>query len=166
MSEDSLFSNMLDSIAEELGDPRRKRVSGHWMPYAWAVRALVDRGYTPRLAAQEVLKRGGREELNHGNVECVRVAYYTIRNKPWPAGMLASLGKRSRSVGNHDRNEELPKEEDSVIEDDKSHIENDGNEPLEYPEADAPISESVTGEGKLGNFDEPEPVDMIEEFEV
>lgn len=71
---------------------KHRRNSHHfWTPFAWAVRALVERGYGATESARAVLARGG-VEVTKENVACVRVVYYRIRGLMWPPEMAAVRG--------------------------------------------------------------------------
>lgn len=61
----------------------RRRTNKYWIPYAWAVRVLVDRGHGVTESVRTVLARAGKETTD-SNVACLRVVYYNVRKLMWP----------------------------------------------------------------------------------
>jgi len=94
----SLEMKLLIAEAEvALGAPTPRQKYGFWIPYAWAARVLVEKGYNITESARTILVRAGLEP-SRINIDCVRVNFYKIRNKPWPAS-LAGVGKNVRPKG-------------------------------------------------------------------
>jgi hypothetical protein len=85
------FRNQIDAIAESMGTIARRKSHGYWIPFAWATRALVERGYGVTESVRAVLVKAD-EEATASAVACVRVVYYTIRNQEWPEKLLALRG--------------------------------------------------------------------------
>ena len=87
--------NSMQTLVSDLskvvgGFGNTRRAHGYWLPYAWAVKALVARGFSVSDACRHVARNteagGGPKELN-----CLRVVYYKIRDTPWPAGLYEAL---------------------------------------------------------------------------
>jgi hypothetical protein len=76
----------IDKIASALGDAPRRRTHGYWLPLAWAIRALVERGYGVTESAKEVLRRA-EVDATPENINCVRVVYYKVKKKMWPKNL-------------------------------------------------------------------------------
>lgn len=82
----------INQLAAEMKAKPRRRSNQFWTPFAWAVRALVERGYGVRESARAVLARSG-EEVTEEATACVRVTYYRIRKQMWPPEMAHLRGK-------------------------------------------------------------------------
>ncbi len=82
MSEND-FKSQLSGIADSLNKGPRRKSHGYWIPFAWATRALVEKGYGVTESARAVLKRAD-EKCTKQEINCVRVVYYKIRKLMWP----------------------------------------------------------------------------------
>lgn len=80
---DNAFREQLTGIAESLSSGPRRKTHGYWIPFAWATRAIVEKGYGVTEAVRAVLKRAG-EDCTPKEIACVRVVYYKIRKQMWP----------------------------------------------------------------------------------
>ena len=67
-----------------------RKPHGYWLPYAWAVRALVAGGAGVSAACRAVLKHSGLKE-DRKTLNCVRVIYYKVSHLPWPDGLRETL---------------------------------------------------------------------------
>lgn len=70
----------------------RRNTHNYWIPFAWAVRAMTDRGYGVTESARAVLNRG-KVELTKENVACLRVVYYRIKKLMWPPELQELRGE-------------------------------------------------------------------------
>ena len=77
----------LDEIRAEAGEPTSRRGHGFWVPFGWATRALVEKGYGVTEAVRLVLHKAG-ERVDKESVACVRVTYYKVKKRPWPRGSI------------------------------------------------------------------------------
>jgi hypothetical protein len=76
----------IKEIAKGLGEPRYRATHGQWVPYAWIVRGLVERGHEVAASVRQVVSKGNLEPADVAE-RSLRAAYYKIRNKPWPVEM-------------------------------------------------------------------------------
>jgi hypothetical protein len=82
---------MIDSLADTMAGSKRRKSHGYWIPFAWASRSLIDRGFGVTESVRQVLVQAG-EEASRGNVASVRATYYTIKDSPWPAAVETNEG--------------------------------------------------------------------------
>lgn len=76
----------LEELSAKLGPPKHRAAHGQWIPYAWLVRGLVERGHGVTDAVNHVLENSGIPPKEHKQAfGSVRAAYYTIRDREWPA---------------------------------------------------------------------------------
>jgi hypothetical protein len=89
----------LNEMLVEMGFPvklKDQKPRGFWLPYAWAVRVMVETMGGGRIVAhcvRLVLRRAGLS-VTKDNIEALRIRYIAIKNKPWPDGMEAYIAKR------------------------------------------------------------------------
>lgn len=71
-------------LSRTLGPPKSRAPHGQWIPYAWLVRGLVERGHEVSAAVRHVLENSG---VKHGDTafESLRMAFYKVRTREWPA---------------------------------------------------------------------------------
>lgn len=71
----------LKKLLKAAGEPKAKAPYRHWVPYAWSVRDLVDRGYAVADALRAVNKVYSLGLCGAG-FQSMRSAYYRIKNLP------------------------------------------------------------------------------------
>jgi hypothetical protein len=77
---------------------RERKPHKFWVPYAWAVRVLVDNGESISGACKKVL-RTADVPMTEEHVACLRVVYYKIRRRDWPAGLEEVVMDGSGDLG-------------------------------------------------------------------
>ena len=110
------FRNMMDSIANAMGNSERRKSHGYWIPFAWAARALIEKGYGVTESVRQVLSHAG-EDTSRRTIACVRTTYYSIKDNPWPAELGGSTEPS-------DEEPEAPSEENPSDEEPDSTDEN------------------------------------------
>lgn len=69
----------------------RRNTHNYWIPFAWAVRGMTDRGYGVTESARAVLARGNVEATKE-NIACLRVVYYRVKKLMWPPELQSLRG--------------------------------------------------------------------------
>lgn len=78
------IESTIEELSKRLGPPRFRAAFGQWLPYAWLVRGLVERGHGVTDAVNTVLGGTGFAGAR-SSFGSLRAAYYKIRTRPWPA---------------------------------------------------------------------------------
>lgn len=71
----------LKKLLKAAGEPKAKAPYRHWVPYAWSVRDLVERGFAVADAMRTVNKVYALGLSNFG-FQSLRSAYYRIKDLP------------------------------------------------------------------------------------
>ena len=79
------IQSLVTGIVGKTVEPRRPHK--FWVPYAWAVRVLVEDEKLSVSKATEVVLLNSEEEVTPNNLACLRVVYYKIREREWPEGI-------------------------------------------------------------------------------
>lgn len=74
----------IKELSDRLGPPKQRAAFGQWIPAAWLVRGLVDRGHGVTDAVNHVLAESGLSH-NKQSFGSLRAAYYKVKGKEWPA---------------------------------------------------------------------------------
>lgn len=121
------LQKLVSGIAGFRSTPRRPHK--FWVPYAWAVRVLVDNGMSISGACKKVLQSSDVGVTDEG-VNCLRVVYYKIRHRDWPAGLgdvevditesvdsnAADVTEREQGIGEREFVEvDVPEKEQPVV---------------------------------------------------
>ena len=77
------IQSAIDELSKQLGTPRERAVFGQWVPYAYLVRGLTERGHGVTTSVKHVLISTGNP-VDKRTFGSLRAAYYTIKDKPWP----------------------------------------------------------------------------------
>ena len=75
----------IKQLEKDLGKPRHRAKHGQWVPYAWLVRGLVEKGHEVMDSVRLVVAKSKitiPADVAEGSL---RAAYYKLKNKPWPA---------------------------------------------------------------------------------
>lgn len=80
----------IKEIAKGMGRPRFRAQHGEWVPYAWIVRGLVEKGHEVTASVKQVVEKGNLQPPEVA-IRSVRAAYYKIRKKPWPKKMAEKV---------------------------------------------------------------------------
>ena len=73
----------IDELSKKLGTPRDRATFGQWIPYAYLVRGLVEKGHGVTTAVKHVLTSTGNP-VDKRTFGSLRAAYYKIKDTPWP----------------------------------------------------------------------------------
>lgn len=71
-------------LERKLGKPRNRAAHGQWVPYAWIVRGLVERGHEVSESVRVVLAKSKIKCDPVVAEKSLRAAYYKVKPKPWP----------------------------------------------------------------------------------
>jgi hypothetical protein len=74
----------IKEIQRGMGPPKFRAAHGQWVPYAWVVRGLVEKGHGVVDAVRAVVERANIHPPDVA-IRSIRAAYYKIRTVPWPA---------------------------------------------------------------------------------
>lgn len=77
------IQSAIDELSQKLGTPQDRAVFGQWVPYAYLVRGLVEKGHGVTTAVKHILTSTGNE-VNKRTFGSLRAAYYKIKDTPWP----------------------------------------------------------------------------------
>lgn len=69
-----------------MGNPKYRAAHGQWVPFAWLVRGLVERGHGVTDSVNVVIEQAKLTPVELAQ-KSLRAAYYKIRTKPWPKEM-------------------------------------------------------------------------------
>lgn len=78
------YQKAIDEISASLGPPKPRAGFGQWMPLAWLVRGLVERGHNVTNAVNAVLDQT-KLPVNISSFGSLRAAFYRVKDQPWPA---------------------------------------------------------------------------------
>jgi hypothetical protein len=82
-------------LSSKLGPPKPRAAHGQWVPYAWLVRGLVEKGHGVSRSVNYVLENAGLT-ITEASFGSVRSAYYKIKDQEWPA-KLAGKGDETEN---------------------------------------------------------------------
>lgn len=77
------IQSAIDELSKKLGTPQERASFGQWVPYAYLVRGLTEKGHGVTAAVRHVLTSTGIE-VNKRTFGSLRARYYEIKDKPWP----------------------------------------------------------------------------------
>lgn len=78
----------INELSKKLGPPKPRVAFGQWVPLAWLVRGLVEKGYGVTDAVRHVLDNSGMGGTRNA-FGSLRAAYYKIKDKEWPASVTS-----------------------------------------------------------------------------
>lgn len=73
----------IDALSKRLGPTKQRAEFGQWVPYAYLVRGLTEKGHGVTAAVKHVLESAGMQ-VNSRTIGSLRARYYAIRETPWP----------------------------------------------------------------------------------
>ena len=78
------LQSTIKELSEKLGPPKPRAAHGQWLPYAWLVRGLVEKGYGITESVRNVLENSG---VKHSKTAfgSLRAAFYKVRDEEYPA---------------------------------------------------------------------------------
>ena len=77
------IQSAIDDLSKKLGTPKERTPFGEWVPYAYLVRGLVEKGHGVTASVNHVLTSTGKA-VDKRTFGSLRAAYYKIRETPWP----------------------------------------------------------------------------------
>lgn len=87
----------IKELSDKLGPPKHRAAHGQWVPFAWLVRGLVERGHGVTDAVKHVLNDTGFSE-DPSAFGSVRAAYYKVKDQEWPAEFSSEAPKDEATV--------------------------------------------------------------------
>ena len=87
------LQSTIKEISNRLGPPKPRAAHGQWLPYAWLVRGLVEKGYGITESVRQVLENSG---VKHSKTAfgSLRAAFYKVRDEEWPAELSNEAAKQ------------------------------------------------------------------------
>lgn len=87
----------IEELSKTLGKPKPRAAFGQWVPYAWLVRGLVEKGFGVSTAVNHVLENSGFAS-NKQAFGSLRASFYKIKDLEWPVS-LANVAEKADEEG-------------------------------------------------------------------